>query len=497
MDSRGIYMSPNAQVAEPFARGLLASLAKIDERMKEWGATATVTDRAAFAAASATVAEFVRFRTELVRLGREVSTAEARKFGDNDDNRRNRQQLNTQVQELASRNEALIGQLTSDLEDFQTRILGMLAALWGIGIVAGTVVAYGWISRLISRPIRGMTTTMSELAEGRIDVEVPYTRRADEIGKMAATVQVFKENAQRVQQLHEEQESLKRRAEDEKRKGMATLAEGFNSDVMGVVDAVSTSSSHLKASATTLSSTAARASGQTDAAAKASESASRNVQTVAAAAEELSASIAEISRQVGQSAAIAAKAVKEANRTNATVTGLSEAAKRIGEVVKLINDIAGQTNLLALNATIEAARAGDAGKGFAVVASEVKSLANQTAKATEDIAQQINAIQTATAESVTAIKGIGETIGEIDAITATISDAIQQQGTATQEIARGVQQAAAGTAEVSTNIVGVTEGVGMTRNSAAEVLTAAEELSKQSQALRDRVNGFLSGLRAA
>jgi methyl-accepting chemotaxis protein len=379
------------------------------------------------------------------------------------------------------------------------------AARWGFWFTLGSVLVLVAVTavimtiaiRSITVPVGAMTAAMGRLAAGDLSTAIPATERRDEIGEMASAVQVFKENGLKVEELHRDQEEAKKRAEAEKHAAMTKLADDFSSRVMGVVETVSSSSSNLKASATALSSTAEQTSQRTANVAAASEQATTNVQTVAAAAEELTASISEIGRQVGQSARIATKAVDEAERTNATVTGLSEAAKRIGEVVKLINDIAGQTNLLALNATIEAARAGDAGKGFAVVASEVKSLANQTAKATEDIAQQINAIQTATAESVTAIKGIGETIAEISKITTTIATAVEEQGSATQEIARNVQQAAQGTGDVTANIAGISEGVGSTKDSAVEVLGAANELSTQSDVLRREVNGFLSGLKSA
>jgi methyl-accepting chemotaxis protein len=370
--------------------------------------------------------------------------------------------------------------------------------LLAIGVSVGAIVAAGiLIGGVAARPLQDMTAAMRRLADNDLAVDIPAVGRRDEIGQMAATVQVFKENAVKVKQLHDEQEALQRRADVEKREAMNKIAADFNARVMGVVESLSESSQQLTASAQTLTATADQASQQTTAVAAASEQATTNVQTVAAAAEELSASIAEISRQVGQSATIANQAVIEAGRTNATVQGLAEAAKRIGEVVKLINDIAGQTNLLALNATIEAARAGDAGKGFAVVASEVKSLANQTAKATDDIAQQIAAIQSATAESVTAIDGIGKTISEIAKITTSIASAVEEQGDATQEIARNVQQAAQGTGEVSANIVGVTEGVALTKTSATEVLGAAGQLSSQSDSLRREVDSFLGNLKSA
>ena len=275
------------------------------------------------------------------------------------------------------------------------------------------------------------------------------------------------------------------------------LAKNFEGSVKGIVDTVSSAATELQSSAQSMSATAEETSRQSTAVAAASEEASTNVQTVASATEELSASVAEISRQVTQSTQIAAKAVADAQATNRTVENLDAAAKKIGEVVQLISDIASQTNLLALIATIEAARAGEAGKGFAVVASEGKSLANQTARATEDIGAQIRAIQSEVGQSVTAIKGIGATIQEISEISTAIATAVEEQGAATQEIARNVQQAAAGTQEVSTNITGVTQAAGETGQAAGQVLSAAEELGRQSNVLQKQVDQFIASIRAA
>ena len=275
------------------------------------------------------------------------------------------------------------------------------------------------------------------------------------------------------------------------------LADDLESKVKGVVDTVASASTEMQSTAESMTATAEQTSNQATAAASAAEETTTNVQTVASAAEEMSNSISEIGRQVDQSSDIAGKAVEEAERTNETVQSMAAAAQKIGEVVKLISDIAEQTNLLALNATIEAARAGDAGKGFAVVAAEVKSLANQTAKATEDIAGQIGAMQSVTGEAATAINTIGETIKEISEIGTTISAAVEEQRAATQEIARNVQQAAQGTGEVSANIASVNQAATEAGESARHVLSASGELATQSEMLRGEVDGFVQQIRAA
>ncbi len=345
--------------------------------------------------------------------------------------------------------------------------------------------------------VSGMTATMGRLANGDLEVEIAGADRRDEIGAMAQAVAVFKANALEMKRLEAEQTELKARAEAEKRAAMGQLADSFEASIKGVVGGVSSAAEEMRVTAQSMSAIAEEASRQALAVSSASEQASSNVQTVASAAEELSASISEIARQVSQSATISARAVDDAQRTDETMRTLADAAVKIGTVVKLINDIASQTNLLALNATIEAARAGDAGKGFAVVASEVKTLASQTANATGEIDTQIREIQASTQRAVDSIVAISGTIGEISRISTAIASAVEEQGAATSEIARNVQQAAAGTAEVSRNVTGVTTAANETGSAATGVLGAASELSKQSAALSDQVDRFLTGIRAA
>jgi len=372
-----------------------------------------------------------------------------------------------------------------------------LITVAGVGLVMALAVLGAVVLYMVARPLAAMAGAMGKLAAGDLKVEVTGTERKDEIGLLARAMQVFKENMTETERLRAEQKAAEARAEAEKRATMNKMADEFEASVKSVVQSVSTQSKDLQSTAQSMSATAEEASRQATAVAAASEQASTNVQTVASAAEELSSSITEISRQVSESARIAEQAVGGAKRTNEQIQGLSEAAQRIGDVVKLINDIAGQTNLLALNATIEAARAGDAGKGFAVVASEVKSLANQTAKATEEISTKIAEMQSATRDSVTAVRDIGETIGRINEIATTIASAVEEQGAATKEIARNVQQASAGTAEVSANIGGVTKAATDTGAGATQVLGASGELSRQSDTLRAKVDEFIAKIRAA
>jgi methyl-accepting chemotaxis protein len=374
-------------------------------------------------------------------------------------------------------------------------LMTLLWVLLGIGIGVAVTVVY-LTNRSIVPPILNMVGAMGKLAGGDHSVTIPATDKKDEIGLMARAVLIFKENMIKAKELADkEAEAIKARMARATR--VNELTQAFDTSISNVLRSVSSASTELQATASSMTATAEETSSQAAAVAAATEEASTNVQTVAAASEELASSVTEIGRQVAQSAAIAQKAVEEADRTNVTVQGLYDGAASIGDVVKLINDIASQTNLLALNATIEAARAGEAGRGFAVVASEVKSLAEQTAKATEQIGAQISAIQNSSSQAVTAIKGITSTINEMNEIASAIASAVEEQGSATQEIARNVQQAAAGTSEISANVVGVQQAAGDTGAAAHQVLQASGELSKQSETMRGEVEAFLNNIKAA
>ncbi|GIK99221.1 MAG: hypothetical protein BroJett029_34300 [Alphaproteobacteria bacterium] len=391
---------------------------------------------------------------------------------------------------------AIIGEI--DIAEMMAPVHAMrnVSALIGAGILVVVALVGFFAARGITGPIMAMTSAMGKLAEGDHGIEIPGTQRGDELGVMAKAVLVFKENMIKAAELAAKDAAAQQQREARART-IDTLTVDFDQEVGLVLKTVASAATEMQSTAASMTSTAEETSRQSTAVAAASEQASTNVQTVASAAEELSSSIAEISRQVAQSTEIAGKAVSDAERTNVQVQGLADAAQKIGEVVNLINEIASQTNLLALNATIEAARAGEAGKGFAVVAAEVKNLANETAKATEEITGQISGIQAATKEAVTAIQSIGGTISQINEIATTIASAVEEQGAATQEIARNVQQASAGTTEVSSNISGVTEAAASTGAAASQVLAAANELSQQSEMLRGKVETFLAAIKAA
>jgi methyl-accepting chemotaxis protein len=376
------------------------------------------------------------------------------------------------------------------LRDLIVQLVLLLAA---IAFAAGSMIL---LRGRVLVPLRAIKDAMLKVAGGDLTAEAPFSDRSDEIGALAGALAMFKQNAIEKTRIESEQQDRHSQSTQRQRSIEASIVQ-FEGQIGEAIRSLMDASGQMRKTSDEMSAISQRTNTQVETAAQASEEASSNVQTVAAASEELSASIADISRQVTHAAGIAGRAVDETKQTDGTVRGLAESAERIGEVVKLINAIAGQTNLLALNATIEAARAGEAGKGFAVVASEVKSLANQTAKATEEISAQIAAVQQVSRDAMEAIQGIGSTIGEVSAVATSIASAVEEQGTATQEITRNTQGAARRTKDASDSIAGVTAGATATGSAAHNVKSAAEALGVRTEQLRGQVDDFLAKIRAA
>jgi methyl-accepting chemotaxis protein len=431
-----------------------------------------------------TTAQLSKLADEIVRIRRDVTIP-----------------INVEIEALANKITEYGKQRS---EEARVASVGEAASVERTSMMAGIAVALLLIGTCvfsiftIARPMRALSVSMEELAGGNFAVVLPGLGRKDEVGDVAGAVEKFKVVSE--QKARDEAESKIKQdqiAAQQRKADMIKLADNFEGAVGEIIETVSSASTELEASAGTLTSTAERAQELATMVAAASEEASTNVQSVASATEELTSSVNEISRQVQESARMAGDAVDQARKTNDRVGELSKAAARIGDVVELINTIAGQTNLLALNATIEAARAGEAGRGFAVVASEVKALAEQTAKATGEIGQQIAGIQSATQESVNAIKEISGTIERLSEISSTIASAVEEQGAATQEISRNVQQAAQGTQQVSANITDVQRGASETGSASSQVLSAAQSLSSDSNRLKLEVGKFLNSVRVA
>jgi methyl-accepting chemotaxis protein len=389
-----------------------------------------------------------------------------------------------------------VGIPTAELDAMLWQAIGAMAIAAGIAALLALVMTMALVRR-VTKPLRAVAETLTVLADGRTDVEVRYADRHDEIGAIARTISVFKNNRIERRQLEAERISAEKLAMEQRRAGLNQFVEDFRTKIGGIIEQVLNSSGQFEKDAQTLSVTAHSTAEMSGQSANASRQASEHVRSAATASNELSQSIVEISRRVQDSNSVAADAVKQANATDQRMVELSAAGDRIGDVVKLITSIAEQTNLLALNATIEAARAGEAGRGFAVVAQEVKNLAGQTAKATDEISSHIVNMQRATGESVEAIKAIGLTIERISGITASISSAVEQQGAATQSIAEGVKAASGGTLKVADNIEHVAKNARETGATSGLMLTSARELSEVSSHLRDEVEKFLDSVRAA
>ncbi|MBI2240541.1 MAG: methyl-accepting chemotaxis protein [Magnetospirillum gryphiswaldense] len=410
-----------------------------------------------------------------------------------DNARRLRESVNQYVTYTNDKGDQVQAQAAQQADTLTTTMISTAI----VGIVVGLVVGIVVSRKGIVTPIRNIVACLKDLANGRLDIDIFGGSRKDEIGDIARTALVFRDNAREAEQLRAEAAANEERMAAERKQAMLSLADSFENRVKDLIVSVSSAATELQATSQQLSATAEETSRQAGAVSAASEQTSANLQTVAAATEELSASVDEITRQIGTAAQRTREVAVDAQATDTAVAQLAQTAQRIGDVVKLINDIASQTNLLALNATIEAARAGDAGKGFAVVAHEVKSLANQTASATGEIGSQISTIQAAMQKAVAAVSKIVSGIGEVDGITTTIASSAEEQSASTSEISRNVTEAASGAQEVSSNVVGVMRASEETGSASSVVLESASQLAQQASDLSREVDSFLAEVRAA
>ncbi|MBV8700352.1 MAG: HAMP domain-containing protein [Bradyrhizobium sp.] len=493
MDSRGVYMSADKDAAKKFNEGILKFNEQIVAVVDQWQAIVQSDDAAQFATFKKRIDQFVEFRKELVRRAVEINPAAGREWGDNEANRSVRSALNKDLETLSK----VYAERAKDIAEQTETTRQLSLVLTGLGGVALALVLIGviLIARSIARPLSVITAVIKQVAEGADNVRVPHTDRGDEVGALARAIEIFRQAMDHNKNLNSQvvRESQIREARG---RHIEISVEAFRGAIGTVLRAVKENATAMRGSAQTITRVTSKASNEASAAAGATEQASSNVSTVAGAAEELSASVEEIGRQVRQSAAAVEQTGLRTEKSIAEIESLAAATQRIDGVLNLIQAIAEQTNLLALNATIEAARAGDAGRGFAVVAHEVKALAGQTAKATEEISQNVSLIQSSTRNAVDAVREIGHAVGEINAITTNIAHAIGQQDAATREISSNAQGAAQGNATLVHNIGSLRDAIGQTSTVAASVLTASDDLNATAETLSREVETFFDNLRA-
>jgi methyl-accepting chemotaxis protein len=493
MESRGVYMSDKPETVKKFGDGLSKFNEQILGVVQKWQEIVRSDDAALFATFKKRIEQFVDFRKELVRRGIEISPAAGREWGDNDANRSVRVALNKDLDALAKvyaeRAKKIAEQSTvnRELSLLLTCLGGVALALVVIGVII--------IARSIARPLSSITSTINQVAEGAENVTVPHVERGDEIGALARAIQIFKESMDRNRNLNA-QVSADAQARDQRSRHIEASVAEFQQAIGAVLQAVTHNASAMRETAQSITRATAEASGRAEAAAGATAQASTNVSAVAGATEELSASVQEIGRQVRQSAGAVEQTGHRTEKSIAEIESLAAATQRIDGVLTLIQAIAEQTNLLALNATIEAARAGDAGRGFAVVAHEVKALAGQTAKATEEIGQNVGLIQTSTKNAVDAVREIGKAVHDINTITSNIAGAVGQQDSATHEISVNAQSAADGNQTLVANITSLRDAIGETNTAAASVLSASADLTSTAETLSREVDKFFRNLRS-
>jgi methyl-accepting chemotaxis protein len=493
MESRGVYMSTEAAAVKKFGDGLLKFNGEILAVVKDWESIIQADDAQQFAVFKKRIEQFIDFRKELVRRGVEIGGAAGREWGDNDANRAVRSALNKDLEALSkvyaerSKQIARQGESNRQLSFLLTCLGGLALLVVGIGVLI--------ISRSVARPLAVITATIKRVAEGAENVEVPHTDRADEIGALARAIRVFQQAMDGNRNLNS-QALLDSRAREERTKHIETSVETFRGAIGSVLRAVTDNASAMRDTAQSITKVASDASGRAVAASGATAQASSNVNAVASAAEELSASVEEIGRQVRQSSGMVEQAGLRTEKSITEIESLAAATQRIDGVLALIQTIAEQTNLLALNATIEAARAGEAGRGFAVVAHEVKALAEQTAKATSEIGQNVGMIQTSTRNAVDAVREIGNAVRDINEVTSNIAGAVGQQDAATREISENAQLAAQGNETLVANISSLSDAIGETNKTATSVLAASSALTSTAETLSREVDKFFSNLRA-